>query len=179
MGEVQKSVRERLPDERKSITHKFSIAGHEGYITVGMYPDGRPGEMFIRMAKAGSIVDGLTDSLALAVSVGLQQGVPIDTFVRKYINSRFEPSGFTPNPAIPIAHSITDYIFRWVGLKFCPDEVPHPQRFEKEIEQEPRPTVPPGVVCDDAPVCPNCGALMKRTGKCHTCVACGETGGCG
>jgi ribonucleoside-diphosphate reductase alpha chain len=178
--------RERLPDERKSVTHKFSIAGHEGYLTVGMYPDGRPGEMFIRMAKAGSIVDGLTDAVAIAVSVGLQQGVPVSTFVRKYINSRFDPSGFTTNPQIQIAKSITDYVFRWIGMRFCLDEVPEVVEsvgsgMDEVIEKTERSTSVLSVssVTGDDPICPRCGSLMQRTGICHTCPACGEAGGCG
>ena len=121
IGEV-KPRRHRLPDERASITHKFSIAGHEGYLTVGMYEDGIPGEIFIRMAKAGSVVSGLMDAFALAASLSLQYGVPLQVLVEKYSHSRFEPSGFTTNPEIPIAKSIMDYIFRWLGMKFLPKE---------------------------------------------------------
>jgi ribonucleoside-diphosphate reductase alpha chain len=176
--------RERLPDERQSVTHKFSIAGHEGYLIVGLYPDGRPGEIFIRMAKAGSVVDGLTDSMAIAVSVGLQQGVPIDVFVRKYAFSRFEPSGFTPNPQIKIATSIVDYIFRWIGLKFCPEELPGAvQGLDATIERETPSVVPSAPECDestsDAPTCSTCGAIMRRAGSCYSCPQCAETTGCG
>lgn len=170
--------RERLPDERQSITHKFAIAGHEGYLTVGMYPDGRPGELFLIMSKAGSVVSGLTDALGLAVSVGLQYGVPIDVFVRKYINSRFEPSGFTPNPQIKIAKSITDYIFRWIGLKFCPEDVPSPQPIEPDIEREPRQSVVPPAISTSGEACPSCGGMMKRSGSCAVCTQCGTTSGC-
>jgi ribonucleoside-diphosphate reductase alpha chain len=116
--------RQRLPPERESITHKFSIAGHEGYITVGMYEDGSPGELFVNMAKAGSVVAGLMDSIALAVSLSLQYGVPLHVMVDKYAHSRFEPSGFTSNPEIPIAKSIIDYIFRWLALKFLDEDPP-------------------------------------------------------
>ncbi len=117
-----KPRRRRLPDERASLTHKFSIAGHEGYLTVGMYEDGTPGEIFIRMAKAGSVVSGLMDSFALAASLSLQYGVPLQVLVNKYSHSRFEPSGFTTNPEIPLAKSIMDYIFRWLGMKFLPKD---------------------------------------------------------
>ncbi|MFQ5824050.1 MAG: vitamin B12-dependent ribonucleotide reductase [bacterium] len=117
-----KPQRRRLPDERRSITHKFSIAGHEGYITVGMYEDGLPGEIFIVMAKEGSVVSGLMDSFATAISLALQYGVPLKVLVNKFTHTRFEPAGFTNNPEIPIAKSITDYIFRWLALKFLPDE---------------------------------------------------------
>jgi ribonucleoside-diphosphate reductase alpha chain len=110
--------RHRLPGERASITHKFNIAGHEGYITVGMYKDGAPGELFIRMAKEGSTVSGLMDAFALAVSLALQHGVPLRLLCEKFTHTRFEPSGFTGNPEIPIAKSLMDYIFRWLEIRF-------------------------------------------------------------
>ncbi|HLJ29185.1 MAG TPA: vitamin B12-dependent ribonucleotide reductase [Candidatus Angelobacter sp.] len=113
-----RAVRHRLPDERASITHKFSIAGHDGYITVGLYRDGTPGEIFIRMAKEGSTVSGLMDAFATAISVALQHGVPLKLLCDKFAHSRFEPSGFTPNPQIQIAKSVMDYIFRWIDLRF-------------------------------------------------------------
>ncbi len=115
---VNQPRRQRLPHTRQSVTHKFDIQGHEGYITVGFYPDGRPGELFITMAKEGSTIGGLMDVLGTSISMGLQYGVPIDVFVTKFAHSRFEPSGFTKNPDIPIAKSITDYIFRWLGIEF-------------------------------------------------------------
>jgi ribonucleoside-diphosphate reductase alpha chain len=110
--------RRRLPDERKAITHKFSIGGHEGYITAGMYEDGSPGEIFIVMAKEGSAVSGLMDAFATAISMALQYGVPLKVLCNKFTHSRFEPSGFTNNPKIQYAKSIMDYIFRWLALKF-------------------------------------------------------------
>jgi ribonucleoside-diphosphate reductase alpha chain len=113
-----RAVRHRLPGERASITHKFAMAGHEGYITVGMYKDGTPGELFIRMAKEGSTVSGLMDSFATAVSLAMQHGVPLKLLCEKFSHTRFEPSGFTGNPEIPIAKSIMDYIFRWLELRF-------------------------------------------------------------
>ena len=112
--------RERLPDTRKSITHKFSIAGHEGYITVGLYDDGRPGELFITMAKEGSTIGGLMDCFGTAVSMSLQYGVPLEVYVGKFSHTRFEPMGHTKNPDIRIAKSIVDYIFRWLGITFIP-----------------------------------------------------------
>ncbi len=112
--------RERLPDTRRSITHKFSVAGNEGYITVGLYPDGRPGELFITMAKEGSTIGGLMDCFGTAVSMSLQYGVPLEVYVRKFSHTRFEPMGFTNNPDIRIAKSIVDYIFRWLGMTFLP-----------------------------------------------------------
>jgi ribonucleoside-diphosphate reductase alpha chain len=121
-AEKQKATprRERLPDTRRSVTHKFSIAGHEGYITVGLYDDGRPGEMFITMAKEGSTVGGLMDCFGTAVSMSLQYGVPLEVYVNKFSHTRFEPMGHTKNPDIRIAKSIVDYIFRWLGITFLP-----------------------------------------------------------
>jgi ribonucleoside-diphosphate reductase alpha chain len=112
--------RERLPDTRRSITHKFSVSGHEGYITVGLYPDGRPGELFITMAKEGSTIGGLMDCFGTAVSMSLQYGVPLEVYVNKFSHTRFEPMGYTKNRDIPIAKSVVDYIFRWLGLTFLP-----------------------------------------------------------
>ena len=117
-------ARRKLPDERHAITHKFSIAGHEGYITVGMYEDGKPGEIFLVMAKEGSTISGLMDAFATSISMALQYGVPLEALVEKFSHVRFEPSGFTKNPEIPIAKSITDYIFRWLASKFLSAEQP-------------------------------------------------------
>src|SRR5262245_34983272 len=117
---VAKPRRERLPDTRQSITHKFSIAGHEGYITVGLFPDGRPGELFITMAKEGSTIGGLMDAFGTSVSMSLQYGVPLEDYVRKFSHMRFEPQGYTKNPDIRIAKSLIDYIFRWLGITFLP-----------------------------------------------------------
>jgi ribonucleoside-diphosphate reductase alpha chain len=121
-ADKQKAVprRERLPDTRHSITHKFNIAGHEGYITVGLYEDGRPGELFITMAKEGSTIGGLMDCFGTAVSMSLQYGVPLEVYVSKFSHTRFEPMGHTKNPDIRIAKSIVDYIFRWLGVTFLP-----------------------------------------------------------
>ena len=113
-----RAVRHRLPEERASLTHKFGIAGHEGYITVGLYPNGQPGEIFIKMAKEGSTVSGLMDSFATAVSLSLQHGVPLKVLCEKFAHSRFEPSGWTGNEQIGFAKSIMDYIFRWIQLRF-------------------------------------------------------------
>ncbi len=117
-----KAYRHRLPAERQAITHKFDIAGHEGYITVGLYDDGQPGEIFLKMAKEGSTISGLMDTFATTVSVALQYGVPLHDLVHKFAHVRFEPSGFTANPEIPIAKSIVDYIFRWLGSRFLPPD---------------------------------------------------------
>ncbi len=118
MGGPPRAVRHRLPEERASLTHKFAIAGHEGYITVGLYPNGQPGEIFIRMAKEGSTVSGLMDSFATAASLSLQHGVPLKVLCEKFAHSRFEPSGWTGNEQIGYAKSIMDYIFRWLQLRF-------------------------------------------------------------
>jgi ribonucleoside-diphosphate reductase alpha chain len=118
--EVGRPVRRRLPDTRPAITHKFDIAGHEGYMTVGLFEDGQPGELFIIMAKEGSTIGGLMDCIATLSSLALQYGVPVETLVRKFAHQRFEPSGFTKNPEIRKASSIIDYIFRWMGVQFVP-----------------------------------------------------------
>jgi len=113
-------MRRRLPDTRASVTHKFNVAGHEGYLTVGLYEDGRPGELFITMAKEGSTIGGLMDAIGTATSVSLQYGVPIESLVRKFTHQRFEPAGMTTNRDIPFAKSLVDYIFRWMGMQFIP-----------------------------------------------------------
>ena len=109
-----------MPDTRTSLTHKFEIAGHEGYITVGLYPDNLPGELFIQMSKEGSTIGGLMDTVATLTSIALQYGVPLEHLVKKFAYQRFEPSGFTKNPDIRSATSITDYVFRWLGCQFIP-----------------------------------------------------------
>ncbi len=136
---VYRPVRRKLPDERRSITHKFSIGGHEGYITAGMYDDGTPGEIFITMAKEGSTISGLMDAFATAVSFNLQYGVPLKFLVDKFAHLRFEPSGWTGNPQMPYAKSIMDYIFRWLGAKFL-----GPEYAVTEVGETPnlRPTEP-------------------------------------
>ncbi len=117
---VERPLRRRLPDTRHAVTHKFDVAGHEGYITVGLYEDGSPGEVFITMAKEGSTIGGLMDTIATLVSVSLQYGVPVESLVRKFEHVRFEPSGMTRNPEIPFAKSLVDYIFRWLAFEFVP-----------------------------------------------------------
>jgi len=124
-----RAQRRKLPDERKSITHKFSVGGHEGYIIVGMYEDGTPGEIFIKMAKEGSTLSGFMDGVALSISIGLQYGVPLKVFVDKLTNTRFEPSGYTENPNIRYASSVLDYIARWLGGKFLSPEYLKPRTF--------------------------------------------------
>ncbi len=189
----QKAVRRRLPDEREAITHKFSIAGHEGYITVGLYEDGTPGEIFITMSKEGSTISGLMDAFATSVSMALQYGVPLRVLVEKFQHMRFEPSGFTGNRDIPIAKSVLDYMFRWLGRKFLPPEE-QPRSPEENGEMAvggsgtlaKMPTAPTMETKEkevykmqaDAPPCHDCGSIMVRSGTCYKCVNCGETSGC-
>ena len=119
---VQKPFRRKLPGERRSITHKFSISGHEGYLTAGLYEDGQPGEIFVKMSKEGSTLSGIMDALALSMSMNLQYGVPVEVLVSKFCHTRFEPAGMTGNRDIPMVKSIMDYIGRWLALKFLPKE---------------------------------------------------------
>ena len=179
--------RRKLPAERQSITHKFSVGGHEGYITVGMYKDGAPGEVFITMAKEGSTVSGLMDSFATAISLALQYGVPLKVLVDKFSHVRFEPSGWTGNPEIPYAKSIMDYIFRWLGTKFLSPEYRQSEAEAdavvpplKPTEPEPQLALPITVqtFVEDSPVCADCGSLMTRNGNCYKCDNCGSTSGC-
>jgi ribonucleoside-diphosphate reductase alpha chain len=190
-------VRRKLPDERHAITHKFSVAGHEGYITAGMYEDGKPGEIFLVMAKEGSTVSGLMDAFATSISLALQYGVPLETLVEKFSHVRFEPSGFTPNAQIPYAKSITDYIFRWMASKFLSAE--QQDRFgihkietsdgpevallesPKEVSKPSYSAGDPGATFkaqSDAPSCHYCGSIMVRNGACYRCANCGSTSGC-
>ncbi len=179
---VYRPQRRKLPDERQSITHKFSIAGHEGYITVGLYDDGTPGELFITMAKAGSTISGLMDGFATAISFALQYGVPLKFLVDKFSHVRFEPSGWTGNPHIPYAKSILDYIFRWVGARFLGPEYAVTEAGEtfklQPTEPDPQPSLPFAPVADDAPICSECGSIMTRNGSCYKCANCGGTSGC-
>ena len=179
---VYRPVRRKLPDERRSITHKFSIGGHEGYITVGMYDDGLPGEIFITMAKEGSTISGLMDSLATAISFNLQYGVPLKFLVDKFAHVRFEPSGWTGNPQIPYAKSIMDYIFRWLGAKFLGPEYAVTEAGETPVlrptEAEAQQALPFAPVVTDAPLCAECGSIMTRNGSCYKCGNCGGTSGC-
>jgi ribonucleoside-diphosphate reductase alpha chain len=191
--------RRKLPDERRSVTHKFDIAGHEGYITAGMYEDGQPGEIFITMSKEGSTISGLMDSFATAISMALQYGVPLKVLVDKFSHMRFEPSGFTKNPDIPMAKSIMDYIFRWLAAKFLDgeaqreaglvresgDEGEPARRPAKLSPQAPRGGAPVASIStitslyqQDAPPCPECGAIMIRSGACYKCMNCGTVSGC-
>lgn len=178
---VYRPMRRKLSDERQSVTHKFSVGGHEGYITVGLYDDGTPGELFIRMAKEGSTISGLMDSFATAVSMTLQYGVPLQVLVDKFQHVRFEPSGWTGNSEIPYAKSIMDYIFRWLGAKFISQDYRVSEAGDspelKQTEQEPQKELPFQAAMD-APVCSECGSLMTSNGSCYKCENCGSTSGC-
>ena len=179
---VYRPERRKLESERRSITHKFSIGGHEGYLTVGLYDDGSPGELFITMAKEGSTISGLMDSFATAISYALQYGVPLKFFVDKFSHVRFEPSGWTGNETIPYAKSIMDYIFRWLGAKFLGPEYAAGEAGEalklRATEPDPQQALPFPVVTADAPTCSECGGLMTRNGSCYKCENCGGTSGC-
>jgi ribonucleoside-diphosphate reductase alpha chain len=181
---VFRPVRRKLNDERQSITHKFSIGGHEGYITVGMFEDGLPGEIFVSMAKEGSTISGLMDSFATSISYCLQYGVPLKFLVDKFGHVRFEPSGWTGNPNIPYAKSIPDYIFRWLGSKFLGSEYALANNEAGETqalrptEQSPQEKLPFPVAMADSPLCAECGGMMTRNGSCYKCENCGGTSGC-
>ncbi|MBT8485574.1 MAG: adenosylcobalamin-dependent ribonucleoside-diphosphate reductase [Phycisphaerales bacterium] len=141
---IERPMRRRLPDTRTSLTHRFNVAGHEGYLTVGLYASGAPGELFITMSKEGSTIGGLMDSLGTAISVALQYGVPVESLVNKFAHQRFEPMGMTANRDIPFAKSLVDYIFRWLGMEFIPGyrEANAPQRATTETaEERPAPSV--------------------------------------
>jgi ribonucleoside-diphosphate reductase alpha chain len=202
-----RAMRHKLQEERASITHKFKVGDHEGYITVGLYPNGDPGELFVKMAKEGSTVSGLMDSFALAVSLALQYGVPLKTFCEKFAHTRFEPSGWSGNPDIGYAKSIMDYIFRWLQMRFLTGQQqmlfenlrlkPSPESRDLSPEgtgaQELPATRDPGLrtgavhaadalagIIDlgDAPSCSFCGSIMTRNGSCYRCGSCGSTSGC-
>ena len=193
-------TRRRLPADRNAICHKFDIAGHEGYIHVG-FEDGTPGEIFIKMAKEGSTISGLMDTIATLTSLSLQYGVPLQALVSKFGHVRFEPSGFTKNPEIPMAKSLTDYIFRFLGSRFLNPEAkkeigivereeaspaaevptrPAPPRLAA-VAEKPTAAAPPTLGFSpqaDAPTCSDCGSIMIRNGACYKCWNCGATSGC-
>jgi ribonucleoside-diphosphate reductase alpha chain len=203
-----RAVRHRLPEERASVTHKFDVGGHEGYITVGLYPNGNVGEIFITMAKEGSTVSGLMDSFSCAVSIALQHGVPLKLLCEKFAHTRFEPSGWSKMPDIGYAKSIMDYIFRWLQLRFLTGQqqmlfenlrpksllAPAPEgatetNASAETASANTPTTPAGSVhaadalaslidLGDAPTCHVCGSIMVRNGSCYKCMSCGSTSGC-
>jgi ribonucleoside-diphosphate reductase alpha chain len=195
-------MRRKLPDERQAITHKFDISGHEGYITVGLFEDGMPGEIFLVMAKEGSTISGFADAFAQAISYALQYGVPLQDLVDKFSHVRFEPSGMTKNPDVRFAKSIVDYIFRWMAAKFLSPEaqfragVNNREELLTSPEQLPLDVAaaagaaPTGGITktkgsfaamqnqEDAPPCSTCGSIMVRSGSCYKCANCGTTSGC-
>jgi ribonucleoside-diphosphate reductase alpha chain len=194
---VRTPVRRKLPDERRAITHKFDIQGHEGYITVGLFEDGQPGEIFLVMAKEGSTISGFADAFAQAISYALQYGVPLQALVDKFSHVRFEPSGMTRNPEIRFAKSIVDYIFRWMASKFLSTEAQFYAGVNgRELDEgraandgaaaaaaqaaKPSAANPHSTIQnqEDAPPCSTCGAIMIRSGACYKCVNCGNTSGC-
>jgi len=197
-----KPVRRRLPDERRAITHKFDIGGHEGYVTVGLFEDGKPGELFLVMAKEGSTISGFADAFAQAISYALQYGVPLQVLVDKFSHTRFEPSGMTKNAEVRFAKSIVDYIFRWMATKFLSAEAQwdagvniadpheHPAAAAPLVAlvaaalPAPAKTTSAGYSGaaiqsqEDAPPCTTCGSIMIRSGSCYKCANCGTTSGC-
>ncbi len=202
---VYKPLRRRLPDQREATIHKFSINGNEGYLMVGLYGDGTPGEIFVVMSKEGSTISGLMDAFATSVSIALQYGVPLKVLVNKFIHTRFEPAGMTNNPEIRFAKSAVDYIFRYLGLKYLSKEdqdmlglaktvVESPEAQTKLVEnghktteqrmaERVSPMTEPDLLTfdpqSDAPACDNCGMIMVRAGSCYKCNNCGSTSGCG
>ena len=184
LADVAKHSRRRLPDTRQAVTHKLDISGHEGYVTVGLYEDGTPGEVFITMAREGSTIGGLMDAIGSLMSLALQHGIPIEVFVKKFANQRFEPCGFTKNPNIPIAKSIMDYIVRWMAIEFIPGYREANPSGSGEIQ------LPSGGatgqttthdvkhILQDCPICDTCGAVTVRNGACYKCLNCGNTMGC-
>jgi ribonucleoside-diphosphate reductase alpha chain len=197
---VTRPVRHKLPDERHALTHKFDIAGHEGYITVGLYEDGQPGEIFLVMAKEGSTISGFADAFAQAISYALQYGVPLQVLVDKFSHVRFEPSGMTRNPEVRFAKSIVDYVFRWLATKFLSPQAQYEAGVNRDLPDAggvaelaastppsepttPAPPTPRTVFAEiqhqeDAPPCPTCGSIMVRSGACYKCANCGTTSGC-
>jgi ribonucleoside-diphosphate reductase alpha chain len=193
-------VRRKLPRERHAITHKFDIGGVEGYVTVGLYEDGTPGELFITMSKEGSTVAGFADGFATAVSLGLQYGVPLSKMIDKYSHMRFEPSGWTGNQDIPQAKSILDYIFRWLNLRFGTPEqssgrtapvitINLPEGMDREAALHRAASIvtdmmeremarPSAFACLTGPQCPECHSITQPAGKCYICPDCGTSTGC-
>lgn len=174
-------LRHRLPDERTAVVHHFSVGGHEGYLIVGLYENGQPGEIFIRMAKAGSTIAGLMDSFGIAVSLPLQFRVSLKVLCDKFSHTRFEPSGWTTVKEIGYAKSLMDYIFRWLALRFLPASSPPPTG-TRGINVAPAPAflseVALGQGESEAPACKECGAIVSRNGSCYRCLDCGWTSGC-
>lgn len=180
-SQTQEPLRRRLPDERKAIVHHFSVGGHEGYLMVGLYEDGEPGEIFIRMAKEGSTIAGLMDSLGIAISLALQYRVPLSVLCQKFSHTRFEPSGWTGFKEVGYAKSIMDYIGRYLALRFLPREASSSDPGEEIRILE---AVPATAELSenngsngDGPACKTCGAIMSNNGSGYRCENCGSTSG--
>ncbi len=198
---VKQPIRERLPRKRRSSTFAFRVADCEGYVTVGEYDDGRPGEVFVKVSKQGSTLAGIMDAFSISISLGLQHGVPLKTYVQKYTNMRFEPAGMTDDPDLRIASSLMDYIFRRLAVDYLPAE----ERADLGIlttDERTQPTLPgveevatrssdlvevpahdreassAGLGAKDAPFCYSCGIEMHPAGSCFVCGSCGTTSGC-
>ncbi|MDQ3996578.1 MAG: vitamin B12-dependent ribonucleotide reductase, partial [Gemmatimonadota bacterium] len=197
---VPKYERRRLPLDRTEIGRKFQVGDYEGYIHVGLYDDGTPGDIFVDIAKEGTALAGLMNSFMISVSLGLQYGVPLEVYVSKFAHMRFEPSGLTNDPDIRVAKSIVDYVFRWMGKKFLDADkqqelgIMSPEVKKRlaeaatilengDVEAETAATPPPGQAAlfnawEDAVECAKCGGRMVRTGSCYTCRDCGQNTGC-
>jgi ribonucleoside-diphosphate reductase alpha chain len=201
---VPKHERRRLPDDRTEIGRKFQVGEYEGYIHVGLYDDGTPGDIFVDIAKEGTTLAGLMNSFMISVSLGLQYGVPLEVYVSKFAHMRFEPSGTTNDADIRVAKSIVDYIFRWMGKKFLDADrqqelgIMSPEVKARlaqahaileanggsaDVADESAPASPPGQTAlfnafEDAVECAKCGGRMVRTGSCYTCRDCGQNTGC-
>ena len=205
---VKQPVRERLPKKRKGATSKFRVADCEGYVTVGEYEDGRPGEIFLKVSKQGSTLAGIMDAFSISISLGLQHGVPLRTYVEKYSNMRFEPAGMTDDPDLRIASSILDYVFRRLAVDYLPtperealgiltsgertqptlpgvEEATTPSHGIDDVSAPfvapAAPPAPPAAAVPDkpeAPLCYSCGNEMQRAGSCYVCSSCGSTSGC-
>src|SRR5207245_855728 len=204
---VQEPVRQKLPKTRSAKTFSFRVADCHGYVTVGEYDDGRPGEMFLQVAKQGSTLAGIMDAFAISVSHGLQYGVPLKAFVEMFTNMRFEPAGMTDDPQIRFASSLVDYIFRRLAVEYLPyddraelgiltidartqptlpgvEEPATPTSTGTDIVPDPAPPAPAAeaavseATAKDAPYCFSCGNVMVRAGSCYVCQSCGTTSGC-
>ncbi|MEJ7764836.1 MAG: hypothetical protein WKF86_05025, partial [Acidimicrobiales bacterium] len=205
---VKQPIRERLPRRRRSSTFAFRVADCEGYVTVGEYEDGRPGEVFVKVSKQGSTLAGIMDAFSISISLGLQHGVPLSTYVKKYSNMKFEPAGLTDDPELRLASSLVDYIFRRLAVDYLPfgerselgiltsgertqptlpgveEQVVHdePSTDPQLATSTPPGEAPPAIIARqpqlDAPMCFQCGTTMQRSGSCYLCAGCGTTSGC-
>jgi ribonucleoside-diphosphate reductase alpha chain len=200
-AQLAKPERRRLPQTRPSLTTKFEVGDAEGYITSSSYPDDGIGEIFLKTSKQGSTLSGITDAFSIAISIGLQYGVPLETYVAKFINMKFEPSGMTNDPDIRFATSIVDYVFRRLALDHLTKEqreglgvrsieerketaaAEAAERLGLTLPEEPAPRpieirqAPEGQAAD-APLCYSCGSKMQPAGSCYVCPSCGSTSGC-